>query len=472
MFTRTKVICTIGPSTCSSEMINKLYQAGMNVARLNMSHETHAGAKKIINIIKKINNKQDEKLGPLSILLDTQGPEVRTGDREIALDLKIGQTVSLTIRDEIDVETSSIKINYRGLIDSVKKGSKVSVDNGLINFKVLNKEDDRLVCKVLDGGTVGSKRSVNLPGVRIDLPSITQKDKQDINFAIKNDVDFIALSFVRSPEDVSQLRKILDKKKSKIKIISKIENGEGLDNIHEITKASDAIMVARGDLGIETNLADLPNVQRRIMYSCAKWGRRSIVATHLLESMIEKPTPTRAEVTDVANTIYEGADAMMLSGETSIGKNPIECVKFLKLIALKTERFRTLGYETKLKIRGDWEHLGKTAKDLAEAVNADGIIAITRSGYTANVVSNAKPANIPIFAFTNSKIVHRQLSMVGSVQSFYLRSIIENNSNLVKIKKKIKSFLNRKKPLKFVVISGMFSKRHSDAIRVIDYKSS
>ena len=194
MFTRTKVICTIGPSTCSSEMINKLYQAGMNVARLNMSHETHAGAKKIINIIKKINNKQDEKLGPLSILLDTQGPEVRTGDREIALDLKIGQTVSLTIRDEIDVETSSIKINYRGLIDSVKKGSKVSVDNGLINFKVLNKEDDRLVCKVLDGGTVGSKRSVNLPGVRIDLPSITQKDKQDINFAIKNDVDFIALS--------------------------------------------------------------------------------------------------------------------------------------------------------------------------------------------------------------------------------------------------------------------------------------
>ena len=307
MFTRTKVICTIGPSTCSSEMINKLYQAGMNVARLNMSHETHAGAKKIINIIKKINNKQDEKLGPLSILLDTQGPEVRTGDREIALDLKIGQTVSLTIRDEIDVETSSIKINYRGLIDSVKKGSKVSVDNGLINFKVLNKEDDRLVCKVLDGGTVGSKRSVNLPGVRIDLPSITQKDKQDINFAIKNDVDFIALSFVRSPEDVSQLRKILDKKKSKIKIISKIENGEGLDNIHEITKASDAIMVARGDLGIETNLADLPNVQRRIMYSCAKWGRRSIVATHLLESMIEKPTPTRAEVTDVANTIYEGA---------------------------------------------------------------------------------------------------------------------------------------------------------------------
>ena len=472
MFTRTKVICTIGPSTCSSEMINKLYQAGMNVARLNMSHETHAGAKKIINIIKKINNKQDEKLGPLSILLDTQGPEVRTGDREIALDLKIGQTVSLTIRDEIDVETSSIKINYRGLIDSVKKGSKVSVDNGLINFKVLNKEDDRLVCKVLDGGTVGSKRSVNLPGVRIDLPSITQKDKQDINFAIKNDVDFIALSFVRSPEDVTQLRKILDKKKSKIKIISKIENGEGLDNIHEITKASDAIMVARGDLGIETNLADLPNVQRRIMYSCAKWGRRSIVATHLLESMIEKPTPTRAEVTDVANTIYEGADAMMLSGETSIGMHPIECVKFLKSIALKTEKFRTLGYETKLKIQGDWEHLGKTAKDLAEAVNADGIIAITRSGYTANVVSNAKPANIPIFAFTNSKIVHRQLSMVGSVQSFYLRSIIENNSNLVKIKKKIKSFLSRKKSLKFVVISGMFSKRHSDAIRVIDYKSS
>ena len=221
------------------------------------------------------------------------------------------------------------------MISSVKKGSKITIDNGLINFIVLSKNKHSLKCRVVDGGKLGSKRHVHLPGVRVDLPSITKKDKKDINFALKEGVDFIALSFVRSESDVKELRKILDKKNSSVKIISKIENQEGLDNIHEITKASDLVMVARGDLGIETDLADLPNIPRRIMYSTAKNGKRSIVATHLLESMIENPTPTRAEVTDVANAIYEGADAVMLSGETTVGNYPLKCVEMLKRIALK-----------------------------------------------------------------------------------------------------------------------------------------
>ena len=194
---------------------------------------------------------------------------------------------------------------------------------------VLSKDEETLRCKVLDGGKLGSKRHVNLPGVRVNLPSLTSKDLEDISFGVKNKVDFIALSFVRNTEDLEKLQDILDKKKSKAKIIAKIENQEGLDNIHDISKASWGVMVARGDLGIETSLVDLPNIQRRIMYACAKWGRRSIVATHLLESMIKNPTPTRAEVTDIANAIYEGADAIMLSGETSIGKYPFECVSFL-----------------------------------------------------------------------------------------------------------------------------------------------
>ena len=449
--------------------MKKMYMAGMSVVRINMSHASHEEASNIINNVKEINKYASIKKGPISILVDTQGPEIRTGDRDSSLDLKVGDKVNLTVRDEVDVEISSIKINYRGLIDSVKKGSKISVDNGLVNFKVLKKADDKLLCRVIDGGKIGSKRSVNLPGVRIDLPSITKKDKADINFAINNDVDYIALSFVRKIEDIQNLRKILMRKKSAIKIISKIEDNEGLSNIHAITKASDAVMVARGDLGIETSLADLPNVQRRIMYACSKWGRRSIVATHLLESMIEKPTPTRAEVTDVANTIYEGADAIMLSGETSIGKYPVDCIKFLKSIADRSEKFRTLGYEEKLELNGDWEYLAKTARDLAESIDADGIIVITRSGYTANLVSNAKPFNVPIYAFTNDTKVYRQLSLVGSVLSFYQKSIIDNKNNMSKIAITLKKICGSKKKLKFVLISGMFSEKHSDAIRVVNF---
>ena len=416
-FSRTKIICTIGPATKDLKTLKNLYNNGMNVARINMSHADHRSAKSIIDRIHKINADPKSRFGPIGILLDTQGPEIRTGDTNITQDLKVGDEVTLTVRDQVDVETSSIKINYKDLIESVNPGSKISVDNGLINFKVLKKESETLLCKVLDGGKLGSKRHVNLPGVRINLPSITSKDMDDINFGIKNKVDFIALSFVRDKEDLKKLQQILDKKKSYAKIIAKIENQDGLDNINDICKFSWGVMVARGDLGIETSLTDLPNIQRKIMHACAKWGRRSIVATHLLESMISNPTPTRAEVSDIANAIYEGADAIMLSGETSIGKYPKECVQFLKSIAIKTEKFPTLGYEKNLISTTDWEHIGVAAKNLAEATNADGIIAITRTGNTATYVANAKPNGIPIYTFTNNKDTYKKLSLVGSSYS-------------------------------------------------------
>ena len=334
-FTRTKIICTIGPASNKTTILKKLHKAGMNVARINMSHATHNDAKKIIDSINQINSSVAGSISKIGILLDTQGPEIRTGDTSLPIELKVGDKVTLTVRDEIDVETSSIKVNYKGLIESVNVGSQITVDNGLINFKVLSKQSETLLCKVIHGGKIGSKRHVNLPGVRINMPSITSKDIQDIEFGIKNNVDFIAASFVRSEKDLNILEQILSKKKSKAKIIAKIENQEGLENIENISKSAWGIMVARGDLGIETSLTDLPNIQRKIMYSCAVHGKRSIVATHLLESMINNPTPTRAEVTDIANAIYEGADALMLSGETSVGKYPIECVQFLKSLSLK-----------------------------------------------------------------------------------------------------------------------------------------
>ena len=467
LVTKTKIIATIGPSTNKYNDLRDLHLAGMNVARINMSHASHADAISIIESIQKLNKIQSDLFGPIGILLDTQGPEIRTGINHSDIDLQTGDVVNLTIRDDVDVETSSIKINYKGLIRSVDKGSKISIDNGLLNFQVLAKDKENLKCKVLDGGTLGSKRHVNLPGVRVDLPSITKKDRKDITFAIKHNVSFIALSFVRSAKDVVTLRSILKRTKSQIKIIAKIENQEGLDNIHEITQAADMVMVARGDLGIETDLADLPNIQRRIMYASAKWGRRSIVATHLLESMINNPTPTRAEVTDVANAIYEGSDAVMLSGETSIGKYPIQCIKMIKKIASKTEHFRTLGYEKFLQDNSDWQNIAKGARDLASRVNADAIVIITRSGQTANVVSNTKPFRMPIFAFTNNKDTFHQLSLVGGMQPRFIKSITNQSRTISRIKSILNSEKKAKKSLKFVLIAGIYSASHTDSIQII-----
>ena len=463
MIKRTKIICTIGPATESFISLKRLHKAGMNVARLNMSHSNHSNAKKIIDRIRKLNK---QVKNPVGILLDTQGPEIRTGDTSEVVNLEPGQLVSFTVRDEIDVETTSIRVHYDELIQSVSVGTLISLDNGLLNFKVLKKTKNQLECKVLDGGKLGSKRHVNLPGIRINLPSITEKDKRDIAFGLKENVDFIALSFVRDASDIEDLKKILKTKIKKIKIISKIEDREGLSNIDDICKVSDAVMVARGDLGIETDLANLPNVQRKIMSSCAKYGVNSIVATHLLESMIENPTPTRAEVTDVANAIYEGADAVMLSGETTIGKYPTEAVNLISRIATQTEKYRTLGYEEKLISETDWQYLGIAAKNIAESIGADGIIAITRSGQTAEIVSNAKPFMKPIFAFSNNKKTINQLSLSGSVHAYYSPMHASHEKNINSVMGILKKELNPKSDLKFVVISGILSEKSADAIEI------
>ena len=460
---RTKIICTIGPATESFSSLKKLYKAGMNVARLNMSHSDHKSAKKIIDRLKKLN--KQVKI-PVGIMLDTQGPEIRTGNSASVVDLVPGQIISFTVRDNIDVETTSIRVNYDELIESVKVGTLISLDNGLLNFKVLKKFENELECRVIDGGKLGSKRHVNLPGIRINLPAVTEKDKEDITFGLEEGVDFIALSFVRSANDIDDLRKFLGKRQKGVKIISKIEDREGLTNIDQICEASDGVMVARGDLGIETDLFNLPNIQRKIMSKCAENGVRSIVATHLLESMIDNPTPTRAEVTDIANAIYEGADAVMLSGETSIGKYPVDCVAYISKISKQTEKYRTLGYESKLVADTDWQYLGIAAKSMAESIQADGIIAITRSGQTAEIVSNAKPFMIPVYAFSNNRKTLNQLSLAGSVNSFYSRMYSDHEKNVDSALKVLQKELNPNKSLKFIVISGILSEVSADSIEI------
>jgi len=398
-------------------MLENLASAGMNIARLNMSHGDHQSHAKIIQHIQTLNKKSDH---PVAILLDTQGPEIRTGDMVDDLHLNEGDTISIVARGAENVEESSIHINYDDLINDVNIGDTITVDNGLINLKVLAKQDRVMQVKVIDGGLLKSKRHVNLPGIRVNLPAITEKDRRDIEFGIEQGVDFIALSFVREASDILQLRELLGNKSEEIKIIAKLEDQEAITNMVEIIEAADGIMVARGDLGVEIPLEVLPRVQRRIIRTCAEMGKRVIVATHMLESMIENPIPTRAEVTDVANAVYEEADAIMLSGETTVGKHPIKCVEILDRIARSTESSRGLLFTDNLIVENDKQQIAKAAVTLAESIAAKAIIVPTRRGRMANRVTNCHPQESIICAFTDNSLTMRQLMLNRNVLSYQI----------------------------------------------------
>ena len=413
---KTKIICTIGPATESIEMLEKLANAGMNVARLNMSHGDHESHARIIQSIHQLNKKLNH---PIAILLDTQGPEIRTGDMVNDLHLEEGDTISIVARGAEDVESSSIHINYDDLINDVDVGDTITVDNGLINLEVLSKEERVMQVKVIDGGLLKSKRHVNLPGIRVNLPAITDKDRRDIAFGMEQGVDFIALSFVRQADDIHELRELLGDKAEQIKVVAKLEDQEAITNMVEIIAAADGIMVARGDLGVEVPLEVLPRIQRRIIRTCAEMGTRVIVATHMLESMIENPIPTRAEVTDVANAVYEEADAIMLSGETTVGKYPVKCVEILDRIVRSTESSRGLRFTDNLALEDDKQHIAKAAVDLATSISAKAIIVPTRHGRMANRITNCHPESI-ICAFTNNSRTRRQLVINRNVLSYQI----------------------------------------------------
>lgn len=459
---KTKIICTVGPATDSEPMLLEMYKAGMNAVRLNMTHGTHESHLEIINLVKKLNKTVRY---PVPIILDTQGPEVRTGNLESDMQLSKGQVITISVRAG-DVEESSIHIDYKDLVKAVNEGDKITVDNGLINLKVLKKNKGQLKCKVLDGGTLKSKRHVNLPGIKINLPAITKKDEADIKFGIENNIDYIALSFVREAKDVLKLKKFLGKYADKIKIISKIEDQEGVKNIENIIDVSDAIMVARGDLGIEINIEELPNVQRNIVRLCQEKGKRVIVATHMLESMIENPIPTRAEVTDVANAIYEEADALMLSGETSIGKYPVSSIRHIHKIAKASEKQPGLNFRKNLLKSDEKQHIGATAVGLAEAINSRAVVVITKRGIMAQYVTNRRPIKTYAYAFTQDKRVRRQLSLNRALVSHFLQFdkdpevTIKNALEILKQKEGLKS------GERVVVVSDIITKIDSDSIQI------
>ncbi len=465
---KTRIICTIGPATESYEMLQKMYEAGMNIVRLNMSHGDHDSHAKVIQHIKTLNKKVKF---PIPILLDTQGPSIRTGDLSNDLDLRQGAIVSITTRGPMDVEESSIHIDYADLLEAVNVGDKITVDNGLINFEVLEKQERLMRCRVLDGGLLKSKRHVNLPGVRVNLPAITQKDTKDILFGLERDVDFIALSFVREAGDILQLKSLMGEKVGKVKIVAKIEDQEGVRNLEEIIKESDGIMVARGDLGVEINMEDLPNVQRTIVQMCAEYGKRVIVATHLLESMIHNPHPTRAEVTDVANAIYEEVDAVMLSGETTVGKYPVKCVEYLRKIALKSETIPGLQFAKHLRNVGNKQQLAAAAVQLAEGVKAKGIVVITRRGLMADLVANCRPFSTNIYAFTNMSQPRRTMMLNRGVFSFRIDFSSDPEKTLQTAFRILKDREQFQVGDKVVIISDVLAQQRVDSIQIRDVPS-
>jgi len=383
----------------------------MNVVRLNMSHGTHDSHEKVIRSIKKVNQKIKDSI---PVILDLEGPEIRTGTLKHDLQLKEGDIITVSVGNE-DVETSSFSINYEDLINTLNEGDNITVDSGLINLTILKKNRGTMECRVIDGGLLKSQSHVNLPGIRINLPSITEHDKKHVLFGMEQEVDFIALSFVREAKDVLELRELLGDKVNKIKIISKIEDREGVNNLDEIIDASDAVMVARGDLGIEIPLEELPNVQRTIVRKCQEKGKRVIVATHLLESMIEHPIPTRAEVTDVANAVYSEVDAVMLSGETAVGKYPIRCIENIDKIARASEQLPGMNFSKNLIVSDIKQNVAASAVNLAESVDAKGILVITRRGIMAQYLTNCRPFKTLIYAFTNDNRTRRQLFLNRSM---------------------------------------------------------
>ena len=460
---KTKIICTIGPSSESFTMLEKLAKAGMNIVRLNMSHGDHESHMKVIKSVRTLNKKLEN---PIAILIDTQGPEIRTGDIKQELNLKKDDIISVVARGEENVECTSITVNYGDLVNDVTIGDMITVDNGLINLEVLTKEDRTMQCKVIDGGVLKSKRHVNLPGIRVNLPAITEKDKRDILFSISQEVDFIALSFVRNAEDVDQLKALLGNKVEKIKVISKIEDQEGLKNLSEILDKSDGLMVARGDLGVEIAIEKLPRVQRRIIRLCAQQGKRVIVATHMLESMIKNPIPTRAEVTDVANAVYEEADAIMLSGESAMGKYPVKCVEILSRITLSIEQSPGLQFVKDLSLENDKAEIASAAVKLAESIKAKAIIVPTRRGKMANYVTNCHPQTPIICAFTNDSRTRRQLVLNRNVLSFRINFSEDPEKTLATAAKILITRKEFSRDDRVVVLSDVLAGSGFDAIQI------
>ena len=416
---RTKIVCTMGPNAEKPGMMRSWIEAGMDVARFNFSHGDHAEHKGRMDLLKKL---REEMKIPVAMLLDTKGPEIRTGVLENGQKITLveGQKLILTT-EEVVGNSSRISITYRDLPSDVTEGDRILIDDGLIELKVVGLTRTEIECQVVNGGELGERKGINVPNVSIKLPAITEKDKADLLFGIEQGVDYVAASFIRKAEDVQEIKAFLrEHGGERIDVISKIENAEGVENIDAIIQASDGIMVARGDLGVEIPAYQVPHIQKMIIEKCNHLYLPVITATQMLDSMIRNPRPTRAEVTDVANAIYDGTDAVMLSGETAMGKYPVEAIRMMYEIALETEKY--LKFESYRDVefaRGNASvssAVGFAAVDMVEHIGATCIVTPTMSGKTARLISNLRPS-VPIYAVTPYEWAKRKMQLYWGVKS-------------------------------------------------------
>ncbi|MGI8819365.1 MAG: pyruvate kinase [Chthoniobacterales bacterium] len=424
---KTKIICTLGPATEETEVLRKLMLQGADVFRLNMSHAKHEWVRELVPRIRAL---AAEIKRPVAILMDTQGPAIRTGDRATDLQLVPGDILEFTVRGARSEEAYSVDVNYDGLINDISAGDTVLIDNGVIQLLVLEKLQNRIRCKVLTPGTLGSRRHINLPGVRVNLPPLTQKDLADVQVGAELKVDFVALSFARQRSDVEELRHVMQSLESKAQIVAKIEDQSAVRDIDEMIAAADVIMIARGDLGIECPMEELPIIQRKIVKQCLRFGKPVIVATHMLESMIENPVPTRAEITDVANAVFEQTDAIMLSGETTVGRYPVKCVEVFDRVARRIERSGGAGYARDSQLHDLRQKTVAAAVTLANSLPKAKVIVFTRHGTMARYVSNMRPETAPIFAFTPEEHIYRQLALCWGVSPVQLEFTDDPNSTI------------------------------------------
>lgn len=417
MLKKTKIVCTLGPASSDEKIMEGMLRGGMNVARLNFSHGTHDDHRKIIESFRKVRDRLDI---PAAVLLDTKGPEIRLGDFENGSEiLEDGKTFILT-SDDVKGTCEKVSTTYKKLASQVKKGTGILIDDGRIRLEVTETTDTDVVCTVISGGKVSNRKGVNIPNKSLDLEYISKSDRNDILFGIEMDVDYVAASFVRNGNDVKQLRALLNENGGeRIKIISKIENTEGIDNFRDILDLSDGIMVARGDMGVEVDFEKLPGIQKKFIKECCRAGKPVITATQMLESMTSSPAPTRAEITDVANAVFDGTSAVMLSGESAAGQYPVETVETMAKIVGQAEMDAEEVNQYKfLEVESDEKDvsnaMGHAACTTARDIRARAIIAVTTSGYTAEMMAKYKP-NTPIIAATPAKKTYHQQALTRGV---------------------------------------------------------
>ena len=415
---KTKIVCTLGPASRDEDTMRRMLKAGMNAARLNFSHGTHEEHRETIKRFRKV---RDELDIPAAVILDTKGPEIRLRDfKNGSVMLEDGQMFTLT-SDKCEGDESRISTTYDELPSEVEKGTKILIDDGRIKMEVVDIKDNDVICRVISGGKAGSRKGVNIPNKSLALEYISEADRTDILFGIEMDVDYVAASFVRSGRDVEELRTLLnDNGGKKIKIISKIENMEGISNFHDILRLSDGIMVARGDMGVEVDFEKLPGIQKKFIKECCREGKLVITATQMLESMTFSTSPTRAEITDVANAVFDGTSAVMLSGESAAGKYPVETVEAMAKIVCRAEQDAEDVNQYKfLEVESDEKDIanaiGHAACTTAKDIKASAIIAVTTSGYTAEMMAKYKPVEPIIAATPRLKTYHQQALTRGVI---------------------------------------------------------